>query len=239
MTMLKTLLVDDEPIALEKLRQYAGRMPRLVVAGVCEDAVQAREILQREGAELIVTDINMPDLSGLDFVKGLDDAPMVIFTTAYSQYAVEGFRVSAVDYLLKPYGFDEFSRAVDKAVALYDLRAAAARQSKGEPTEIYIKADYRQVRVVLNDILYIKGCGEYLQLFCQGRRAPLMTLSSFAAIKAALPAYFVQTHRSYVANMRRAQQVGRGRIILDTGDEVPVGDSYRPAVQEYVCRQKA
>lgn len=232
---LKTLIIDDEPIALEKLRGYVGKIPALQLAGVCSSGFEAIELLSESDVDLIITDINMPDLNGLDFIKTLPDPPMVIFT-AYSEYAVDSYKVSAVDYLLKPYGFVEFSRAVNKAV---ETAAMRGRQPSDLPADtdgsLFVKVDYRHVRVALSDIRFIKGYGEYLQIYVAGKITPLLTLSSFAAIKDMLGESFLQVHRSYIVNMNHVEQIERNRLVMDADNYIPVGDSYKAAFQQYLA----
>lgn len=229
---LRTLIIDDEPIALEKLRKYVELSPGLSLSALCADGFEAMEYLKDNEVDLIITDINMPDLNGLDFVKALPVQPLVIFTTAYPQYAIEGYKVSAVDYLLKPYGFAEFSQAVGKAVELLSLRK---KEALPVSESLFVKVDYRYVRVLLSDIRFIKGYGEYLQIFIEGRINPLVTLSSFAAIKESLSDNFLQIHRSYIVNMDHVQLIERNRIIMDEENRLPVGENYKPAFQEYLA----
>lgn len=235
--VLKTLIIDDEPIALEKLRNYVGRIPALELAGACENGFDAVAFLSRERVDLVITDINMPDLNGLDFIKTLSEPPLVIFTTAYSQYAVDSYKVSAVDYLLKPYGFVEFGKAVSKAVGLYAARqpAAVSTGANEEGDSIFIKVDYRHVRVALSDIRYIKGYGEYLQIYVSGRTTPLLTLSSFQSIIEHLGGNFLQVHRSYIVNMNHVEQIERNRVVMDADTFIPVGDSYKNVFQQYLA----
>lgn len=228
---LRTLIIDDEPIALEKLKKYVERSPQLSLAAACTDGFEAMEYLKTNEADLIITDINMPDLNGLDFVRALQNRPPVIFTTAYPQYAIEGYKVSAVDYLLKPYGFVEFSQAVAKAEERLRERTAPAGAPKDS---IFVKVDYKYIRVSLADIRFIKGYGEYLQIYVTGKPAPLVTLSSFAAIKESLSGDFLQIHRSYIVNMNHVEQIERNRVIMDADNYLPVGDSFKPAFQDYL-----
>lgn len=239
--MIRTLVIDDEPIALEKLRSYVGKTPQLELIGACDNAFDAMEYVNKGDVDLIITDINMPDLNGLDFVKTLKTPPMVIFITAYADYAVESYSVSAVDYLLKPYGYVEFSRAVNKAAETFALRkgTAAPAERKEEADSIFFKVDYRYVRVSLADIRYIKGYGEYLQVYVEGEKNPIVTLSSFAAIKERLTDSFVQVHRSYIVNMNRVQQIERSRVVMDADTYIPVGESYKVEFQEYLARHSA
>lgn len=229
---LRTLIIDDEPIALEKLRNYCSRIPVLELIGACDNGVEAIAFLAENEAELIITDINMPDLNGVELVRSLPGKPMVIFTTAYGEYAVDGFRVSAVDYLLKPYGFAEFNMAVNKAIALYSSRVQ--QSDSHESDSIFVKVDYRFVRIDLATVRYIKGFGEYLQIFVDDKDTPIVTLSSFAAIKEKLSSNFLQIHRSYIVNMNRIEVIDRNRVFLDGGEEIPVGESFKADLHNYI-----
>lgn len=233
---LRTLIIDDEPIALEKLGKYVGKIPFLELVGACESALDASAFLADNPVDLIFTDINMPDLSGMDFIASLPTAPMVVFITAYAQYAVDSYRLSAVDYLLKPYGFAEFQRAANKALENYSAKSAqqsaAGQQSQND--SLFVKVDYRYVRVSLTTVRYIKGYGEYLQIFTTESSAPLLTLSSFADIKERLTDNFLQVHRSYIVNMDQVESISRGRIIMDADTYIPVGDSFKNALQTYL-----
>ena len=233
MMRIKTLIVDDEPIALEKLKNYVERIPALELVGLCRDGVEAIAFLTHNPVDLLVTDINMPDLNGMELVKSLARQPLVIFTTAYSDFAVDGYKVSAVDYLLKPYGFADFSNAVNKAMER--LRPAGSVPDNPADGALFVKIDHRFIKVNLSDIVYIKGYGEYLQIYVDGRQSPLVTLSSFAAIKDKLAACFLQVHRSYIVNMNRVDVVDRNRIIMDGNAEIPVGDSYKADLQQYLA----
>lgn len=223
---LRTLIIDDEPIALEKLRNYVNKTPFLELAGECQNGFDALDLLAQTPVDLIVTDINMPDLNGLEFVKALPSPPAVIFTTAHSHYAVDSYKVSALDYLLKPYDYADFHRAVSKALT----RNQSAVASPSPSQSIFIKVDYRYVRVELADIQYIKGYGEYLQVYVSGQESPLLTLSSFAAIKERLTPDFLQVHRSYIVNMNHVSQIERNRLVIAPETYIAVSDSFKPAL---------
>lgn len=234
---LRTLIIDDEPIALEKLKSYVEKTPFLELAAECQSAFEAIEYLGSNEVDLVVTDINMPDLNGLDFVRSLPKAPMVVFTTAHPQYAVDSYRVSAVDYILKPYGFADFHRAVSKALEQHNQRSQPAATDTSAPQaggSLFVKVDYRYIRVSLADIRYIKGYGEYLQIYVSGNQNPLLTLSSFASIKERLTDNFLQVHRSYIVNMDHVEQIERNRVVMSPDLYIPVGDSFKAAFQAYL-----
>lgn len=230
---LNTLIIDDEPIALEKLRSYVDKISFLELAGACGSGLEAGEIIATGNIDLIITDIDMPDLNGMDLIKTLNNPPLVIFITAYDRYAVDSYRLSAVDYLLKPYSFVDFQRGVNKAREIFMSRNIEPTSSRRE--SLFIKVDYRYIRVKLAEISYIKGYGEYLQIFLKNRPNPLVTLSSFAAIKEKLSDSFLQVHRSFIVNMDNAEMIERNHIIVSEGTSIPVGDSYKTDFQRYLA----
>lgn len=232
---IRTLVIDDEPIALDKLAAYVNKVPFLQLAGRCDNAIEALEILSASDIDLIITDINMPDLNGLEFINSLNYRPMVIFTTAYAEYAVESYKVRALDYLLKPYGFADFQRAVNRALDHYTSNHSDDGMSEGVvPGSLFVKVDYRYVRISLDDIRYIKGYGEYLQIFISGQTTPLVTLSSFAAIMSRLTPNFRQIHRSYIVNTDKIKQVERARVVMDSETFLPISDSFRADFQSFL-----
>ncbi|MCH5347305.1 MAG: response regulator transcription factor [Muribaculaceae bacterium] len=234
---IRTLLIDDEPIALEKLRKYAGRVPSLEVVGACNNGLEALALLADTEVDLIITDIDMPDLNGIDLARSLSSNQLIIFTTAYSDYAIDGFKLAAVDYLLKPYGFVEFNQAINKvAERLAARRSPAADDRRPAPADsLFVKVDHRYMRISLDSILYIKGYGEYLQIYTTEASAPFVTLSSFAAIKERLADNFLQVHRSYIVNMSRIGTIDRNRILIDGHDDIPVGESFKQPLLQYVA----
>lgn len=235
MIKIKTLIIDDEPIALEKLKNYVLRIPTLELVGSFGNSVDAMKFIYENDVDLIITDINMPDLNGMDLVKTFAKKPMVIFTTAYPEYAIEGYKVSAVDYLLKPYGFSEFTQAINKAVDLQGKVKSGSETKDSSPEDsLFVKVDHRFIRVNLSEILYIKGYGEYLQIYVARQSNPIITLSSFAAVKERLSDSFLQVHRSYVVNMNKIASVDKNRIKIIDDIDIPVGDVYKNDLQTYL-----
>lgn len=237
---LRTLIIDDEPIALEKLRSYVGKVPFLEIVGACKSGLEAIDIISREVVDVVFTDINMPDMSGMDFISSLTNPPLVVFITAYADYAIDSYRLSAIDYLLKPYGFADFQRAANKVLEQYNFRCRQDRTSPSDSTHpisgdsLFVKVDYKYVRVSLSTIRYIKGYGEYLQIYTTSSNSPLMTLSSFSSVKSKLPDNFLQVHRSFVVNMDAILSISKNRIVMDADTYIPVGDSYKEALQLYL-----
>lgn len=239
--MIKTLLIDDEPIALEKMKNYVSRVPFFELAGSCRSGLEAIDFLASNPVDLILSDIQMPDMNGLEFVKSLTSPPMVVFTTAFQEYALESYRVSAVDYLLKPYSFADFQKmAVKVREKFLQLRGPQHRAEMEEAASkpegsIFVKVDFRYVRIETADIRFIKGYGEYLQIYVKGSDSPLLTLSSFSVILERLSDNFIQVHRSYVVNVNNVKLVERGRIVMDGDVQIPIGDSYKNDFLQYLA----
>lgn len=233
--MIRVLAIDDEPLALRQLVAYIGKVPFLELVGQCQSAVDARRLLNEEVVDAIFCDINMPDLNGMDFVRSLAAPPIVVFTTAYSEYAIDGYKVDAVDYLLKPFGLDDFQRAAMKVKKQYDLQNTQPVQisAPDEDEALFLKTDYKVVRVNISDIKYVEGMSEYLKIYLNDRK-PLVVLLSMKKLEERLPHYFMRIHRSYIVNLKYIQEVNKNRVILDADTYLPIGDLYRTAFNEYI-----
>ena len=237
--MIRCLAVDDEPLALQQLVTYIEKVPFLELAGKASNAVEAHAILQREAIDALFCDINMPDLNGMDFIKSLAAPPLVVFTTAYAEYAVEGFRVNAVDYLLKPFGLDEFRRAANR---LQERLTSEAQQQTAsavhaDDDSLYVKTDYRVVRIQVSKIRYVEAMSEYLRIYVEGEPKPVITLLSMKKMEEWLPDTFMRIHRSYIVNLQQIQEVNKNRVILDADTYLPIGDMYRDAFQQYLDKR--
>ena len=232
--MIKCLAIDDEPLALEQLANYIKKIPFLELVARCQSALDAREIMECEVIDAIFCDINMPDLNGMDFVKSLAVPPMVVFTTAYSEYAVEGFKVDAVDYLLKPFGLADFQRAANKVKARYDLMNTAVVSTVDEDNAIFLKTEYKVVRLSISDIRYVEGMSEYLKIHVEGQSKPLIVLLSMKKMEERLPKFFMRIHRSYIINLKKIQEVNKNRVIMDRDTWLPIGDNYKEQFQDYI-----
>lgn len=232
--MIRCLAIDDEPLALQQVAAYIQKIPFLELIGQCQSALDARKIMEKEMVDAIFVDINMPDLNGMDFVRSLAAPPIVVFTTAYSEYAVEGYKVDAVDYLLKPFGFDDFRRAADKVKRQYELQYASLdRSTEAEDSTLFFKTEHRVVRVDTETIRYIEGMSEYLKIHIEGQK-PLIVLLSMKRIEERLPQYFMRIHRSYIINVRKIQEVNKNRVVMDADTYLPIGDLYRDALTDYI-----
>ena len=225
---IRCLAIDDEPLALQQLVTYIQKVPFLELAAQCQSAIEARAFLEQDTVDAIFCDINMPDLNGMDFVKSLVSPPLIVFTTAYSDYAVEGFRVNAVDYLLKPFGLQEFQRAAQRLKE----RLTPTPPATGE--SVFLKTDYRIVKVSIPDIRYIEGMSEYLKVWIEGEPKPIITLLSMKKMEEWLPDYFMRIHRSYIVNLNKIQEVNKNRVIMDADTFLPIGDLYKEAFQAYL-----
>ncbi len=240
--MIRCLAIDDEPLALRQLAAYIQKIPFLQLVKACESALEARQIMEEEMIDAIFVDINMPDLNGMDFVKSLAAPPLVVFTTAYSEYAIDGFKVDAVDYLLKPFGLDDMKRAANKVKTRYDLLNAAPTTTVATPTDddntIFLKTEHRMVRVDIDKIRYIEGMSEYLRIYLEGVQRPLIVLLSMKKMEERLPsASFMRVHRSYIINLRKIQEVNKSRVIMDADTYIPIGDLYREAFNNYLDKK--
>ena len=227
---IRCLAIDDEPLALLQLVTYINKVPFLELAAQCQSALEARRFLEHDTADAIFWDINMPDLNGMDFVKSLTAPPLVVFTTAYSEYAVEGFRVNAVDYLLKPFGLQDFMRAANR---LRD-RLAPQPQDTADDDTLFLKTDYRMVKVAISAIRYVEGMSEYLKVWLDGEPKPIITLLSMKKLEERLPDCFMRIHRSFIVNLTKIQEVNKNRVILDADTSLPIGDLYKEAFQAYL-----
>jgi DNA-binding LytR/AlgR family response regulator len=233
--MIRCLAIDDEPLALQQLVTYIEKIPFLELAAQCQSALEARKYLEQETVDAIFCDINMPDLNGMDFVKSLQYPPMVVFTTAYSEYAVEGFKVNAVDYLLKPFGLQDFQRAANRIKERMEPSANGQQPTaNSQDGTLFVKTEYRIVKVTIADIRYIEGMSEYLKIYIEGESKPIITLLSMKKITEHLPDTFMRIHRSYIVNLTKIQEVNKNRIIMDADTYLPIGDLYKEAFQRYL-----
>ena len=236
--MIRCLAIDDEPLALQQLVAYISKVPFLELAAQCQSALEARAFLEHDTVDAIFCDINMPDLNGMDFVKSLAVPPLVVFTTAYSEYAVEGFRVNAVDYLLKPFGLQDFRRAANRLKERLENNApvvsGSAVGSLPADDTLFLKTDSRIVKVSIPDIRYVEGMSEYLKVWIEGEAKPIITLLSMKKMQEHLPNNFMRIHRSYIINLNKIQEVNKNRVIMDSDTYLPIGDLYKDAFQAYL-----
>ena len=232
------MAIDDEPLALQQIAAYIGKVPFLELVEQCQSAIEARRFLENDTVDAIFCDINMPDLNGMDFVKSLTVSPLIVFTTAYAEYAVEGFKVNAVDYLLKPFGMQDFMRAANRLKErLNDSKDFSDLKDPNESKDtdtIFLKTDYHIIKVSISDIRYIEAMSEYLKVHLRNEPKPIITLLSMKKMEERLPANFMRIHRSYIINLEEIREVNKNRVIMDAETSLPIGDNYRETFQKYL-----
>ena len=231
---LRCLAIDDEPLALKQLVTYISKVPFLELAAQCQSALEARSFLEHDTVDAIFCDINMPDLNGMDFVKSLAVPPLIVFTTAYSEYAVEGFRVNAVDYLLKPFSLQEFQRAANRLKERLENTPHPSSLPAKDDGVIFVKTDYRIIKVSIPDIRYVEAMSEYLKIWIEGEPKPIITLLSMKKMEERLPDDFMRIHRSYIVNLTKIQEVNKNRVVMYDDTCLPIGDLYRENFQTYL-----
>lgn len=231
---VRALIIDDEPLAQNVIEQYANKLPDLTIIGTCNDAICAHKFLHEKDADLLFLDINMPKLSGISFLKTLKNPPLVIFTTAYSEYALEGFELNAIDYLKKPFSFERFCKAYFRAAELLQLKKGGQQVSSVEKETdfIFIKADKKMVKVKFSEILYIEGLGDYIKLHLIDKK--LVTNLSMKKVLDLLPANdFYRTHKSFIISLDKIESV-EGNMTKINNTKLPIGNSYRQDFMKFI-----
>ena len=230
---LKCAIVDDEPLALNLMESYVNKTPFLTLEGKYSSAVQAMKELPDKQVDLLFLDIQMPELSGLEFSKMIPPTTRIIFTTAFEQYAIDGYKVNALDYLLKPISYVDFLQAANKAVQWFEL----AQQPKEELQSIFVKSDYKLVQIELKKILYIEGLKDYIKIYEEDAAKPILSLMSMKAMDDLLPSTrFMRVHRSYIVQKDKIRVIDRGRIVFGK-NYIPISDSYKQVFQEFLDKR--
>jgi len=228
--MLNCIAVDDEPLALSLLADNISKVPYLHLVATCGDAFEALQVLQREKIDLVFIDIQMPGLTGLQFIESLAQKPMVIFITAYKQYALDSYNLSVVDYLVKPVPLDRFMKACNKAFELHQLRHAKPVVDQPTPDYFFINADYSLVKVLFNDILWIEGLRDYVKIHLKSSGKPIVARMSIKAIEEQLPAAkFIRIHKSYLVSLESITAIKKNSVFI-AEHELPVGETYRDVI---------
>lgn len=230
--ILSCAIIDDEPLAAELLASYVSKTPGLRLAGVYESAVTAMRELRERPVDLLFLDIQMPELSGLEFATLLPKDTRIIFTTAFDRYAIDGYKVDAADYLLKPVSYDRFAASVNKVIEWFETNER--RKTAARDRFVYVKSEYKLIRLDFDDILYIEGLKDYVKIYFEAPRKPVLSLVNMKRVEDCLPSpQFMRVHRSFIVNMAKVSMVDRGRIVV--GDVfIPVSESYKGQVQEYL-----
>lgn len=234
--MLSCAIVDDEPLALDLLETYVEKTPFLQIKGKYASAVEAMKGLQEQPVDLLFLDIQMPELDGLEFSHMVIPETRIIFTTAFEQYALDSYRVNALDYLLKPISYRDFLEASNKALQWFELKNAAdgTVDSAEDDEYMYVKSEYKLIQISLKDILYIEGLKDYVKIYVETEARPIMSLMSLKSLEERLPtSRFLRVHRSYIVQKSKIRLIDRGRIVFGK-EYIPISDSYKQDLQTYL-----
>lgn len=233
--MISTIAIDDEPLALQLVAGYIEKTPGLDLVGKFDNPLDAVDFMADQTVELIFVDVQMPDLTGIEFTRAMAKGPKVIFTTAYEKYALEGFRLDVVDYLLKPFSYEEFFKAVQKALRLIRLEQKAEMNQVDANNEfLFLKSEYKIRRINFNDILYVEGLKDYVKVYTKNDPKPVLSLTSLKLLESKLPeSTFMRIHRSFIVNLEKIDTIERSRIVFGKV-YIPVSDQYKEKFQEFV-----
>ena len=244
MVKIRCAVVDDEPLALGLMASYVKKTPFLELTGSYSSAVQAMQELHDHPADLLFLDIQMPELNGLDFSRMVPPQTRVVFTTAFNQYAIDGYRVNALDYLLKPISYPDFLQAANKAQEWFKL-VQQGQQAQQQPTaneteaidSIFVKSDYKRIKIDLKDVLYIEGLKDYVKIYQENTEKPILTLMSMKSLEEILPAQkFMRVHRSYIVQKDKIRVIEHNRIVFGK-TYIPIGDNYKQAFQDFLDKR--
>ena len=229
---LNCIIIDDEPLAADLLASYAKKTLFLNLIGVFNSAVEGIKVIRENRVDLIFLDIQMPELSGLEFARILPKETKINFTTAFSQYAVDGYKANAIDYLMKPVSYDDFLAGANRALEWF--RSIRQSENASDDRFIFVKSEYKLVKIMFDDILYIEGLKDYVRIYLTDGREPVMSLMNMKKIEESLPRpEFMRIHRSYIVHMKKIEGIDRFRVVI--GDAVlPISDSYKTTIQDYL-----
>lgn len=231
---LRCAIVDDEPLALGLLQSYVQKTPMLQLCGAYSSAIQAMKALPENPVDLLFLDIQMPDLNGLEFSRMVPATTRIVFTTAFEQYAINGYRVNALDYLLKPISYTDFMEAVNKAIQWFELSPKGNTSPVTDSTCIYVKSDYKLIQIELDKILYIEGLKDYIKIHTEDNPRPVLSLVSMKVMEEKLPSErFIRVHRSFIVQKQKIKIIDKGRIVFGK-EYIPISDSYKQELQNYV-----
>ncbi|WP_216352835.1 LytR/AlgR family response regulator transcription factor [Cellulophaga omnivescoria] len=229
------VIVDDEPMALNLVESYVNKTPFLSLKAKCNSAIEAMEFIKEQPVDLLFLDIQMPDLSGIEFSKMLPKNTRVVFTTAFDQYALEGFKVEALDYLLKPFDYAEFLVAANKASTWFSLIKEKKQSNVSNQKEfLFVKSEYKQLRIKLADVLYFEGLKDYIKIWLKNNPKPILTLMSLKSLEEELPeTNFMRVHRSFIVSLKNIDVIERSQIIIND-QRITVSEQYKPRFLEFI-----
>jgi DNA-binding LytR/AlgR family response regulator len=238
--MVTCVIIDDEPLAVALLESYANKTPFLELKGKFNSAIDALALLSQQPVDLLFLDIQMPELSGLEFSRMIGNDTRIIFTTAFGHYALDSYKVNALDYLLKPISYPDFLKAANKALQWYEL----VNKPEGKPSDlpavkleaetIFIKSEYKLLQIELRKILYIEGLKDYVKIYTEGEPRPIISLMSMKTIEEILPANrFIRVHRSFIVQPEKIKVIERNRIVFGK-EYIPISDTYKQKFNDFL-----
>jgi DNA-binding LytR/AlgR family response regulator len=236
--IINCIIVDDEPLSLDLMESYVEKTPFLKLIGRCGSAIEALDVMNKAKVDLVFLDIHMPDLNGLEFSRTIKDETRIIFITAYEKYALNGYKVEALDYLVKPVNYEEFLTAANKAKKWFELISQKNKEPEAEAiNSIYVKSEHQIIQVNLAEIMYIEGLKDYVKIYLAGHTKPILSLMSMKSLEEQLPASnFMRVHRSFIVNLTKIRTIERDRIIF--GDVyIPISDKYKDDFREYLAKR--
>jgi two-component system LytT family response regulator len=230
--MIRCIAIDDEPLALELLEDNISKVPFLKLVAACDSAIEAMQIMQKETVDLLFLDIQMPGLTGLQFIQSMSSPPMIILITAYEKYALQGFNLDVTDYLVKPVSLERFIKACNKAKQLFDLKIQQKNEPATAPEYFFVNVDYSMLKVNLDDIIYVEGFKDYIKIHLKSSKHPVVTRMPVKTIEEQLPASaFIRIHKSYIVSIASITSVRKSAVFIDSL-ELPVGESYRESIHD-------
>jgi len=226
--ILNCWIVDDEPLALSLLESYVERTTFLRLTGKYSNALTAMKRIEGEKVDLLFLDIQMPEVNGMEFARIIGSHTRIIFTTAFSEYALEGYKVSAIDYLLKPFSFTEFHSAAKKALNWFEMtEQKPAAEHRQEKVGLFVKSEYKLIHLLYDDLLYIEGLKDYVKIYTEQDPKPILSLMSLKSLEEELPVdRFMRVHRSYIIHTNKISSINKNRIIIGK-KQIPIGETYR------------
>ena len=232
--MITVIAIDDEPLALQQIVDYIQKTPDLMLVGQFENPLEAAQYISKNHIDIVFTDIRMPGLNGIKFTRSMVNGPVVIFTTAFAKYAIDGFKLDIADYLLKPFTYEEFLTSVHKAERMIRSITKPADEVISNNEFLFLKSDYKIKRINFQNILYIEGLKEYVKVYTLHSDKPILSLSSLKMLEIKLPAdKFMRVHRSFIVNLEKIETIDRSRIVFGK-KYIPIGDQYKDKFQEFL-----